>query len=1112
MTQGRVAPEEIQEKACSYLNLMDFKYRRLLKGVSLVAELGIDHEEAKKLVRYTAVATSSMGIARKREFIIDYWPATWVVGVAGLAVQGYQQGGFWPALHEALDGYYQSDIILPPIKDAYLRSLERLELPVTRDPGHQLYMSNVVLHSGIPNYCLADWFRMLSMAAHQVGDDVESVIPWCRQRIDSASLYFVDRPIRLMLEHGDEFAFDLADRSLAAISLALDGDAVDLDNPSYFTSVALPKRFTDSLVRWMRRDRVKATNSGRRRKRRMVPQTELDLTTGDVIVTLPPVPDADDSFWWSVRLDDQTPFRVHPDILWDGGMAGVDASGARVNVPARMIHVQGSTVDGNSLRLVDPDRPVLAFDTSGRRLSPFTPLPSGRVWLVLPATVRASATCGGEPLPLVAEADPPLGWAHWETVCVDLEGSPSLEFHENPRFVWHISSQRTASIECSDPVGEVKIEGYAVHAERPSVTLPAEGVQTQWRIDVYDAVGGRLVLSDNLIIAQDTRVDPWSASDQPVRGLYTLVVRGPLGRGTKRTIAVLEGLEYRVHPSIRMIRLKGLQTAEVELVDTWSGGTVHVEFDGRTAHKAAQFGGLSVQVQPAALAVADDGPDKLPSWTHQPVRIPVEDLHERALMVRSLDGTELRPWVTCQGVPRQQLTPTSRRGNVQTYSLQTIVDTVEIYGQAHIELREPNDPDASSVPLAFVAPRALTTGVALEGGEQPQIRLMDYRPADVECFVWATAAPWLEPHRSEPTREGIVSLPPGWDHLGDLYVRCRLVDEWDPEPPPRWPTHRDFRAHAAAAGLPDDLRSRFMLRGEGQPPDLPPSEAWKVLRFLEMTKHAVPLAVDRWLTDSLHVDSVESLRVLGDLTADPATSVGLLARADLSATPVVGPSLDEADAVKLVNQNGLIGALLACRDATGTLAPDLRIALDEALGEPIGEILSGEADPAATGGAFSRNTNALAHMPPEQFEDMVTLMSLVPRALLDMDSRAQAALTLFSEESGCRRLSRDAHSLTSTVKRLLHEAYLERAEAALDSRRHPDDPKGWPALSAASLSYALASRYAAYGHEEFARVLTYFEQWRYLPEGIRPLHAIDLVLAEAYAAFDHAMPEGTDVG
>ena len=1110
MTEARVATVETRAHAREHLTFMDSWYRERLKGVSLVAELGVEHEEAKELARYAAVATSSMRMNRKGEYITEYWPAAWVVAVAGLAVEGYQHGGYWPALRDVMDGYIQSDLILPAIKDAYLKSLEVLDLPVTRDAGHQLYISNVVLHSGIPNYCLADWFRMLFMAAHQVGDEVESVIPWCRQRLDSSSLSFVDRPIRLMLEYGDEFAFDLADRSLSALSLALDGDSVDFDDPTYFASVALPKRFTDALVVEMRREGVKSSSAGKRRRRRAVPQIELETSSGDVLVALPPVPDADDSFSWLLKVDDQASFRVNPEMQWDRGMIGVDACAARITVPARTVRVEGTSLDGSALRLVDPGRPVLAFDPSGRRISPFTPLPASRVWFVLPSTTRAGATINGQTVPSVAEADPPLGWAGWETVCVDLSSAPSVEF-EDPRFVWHVSSQRTASVECQEAIEPVRMDGYSVHARRPLVNLPAEGVETHWRIDVNDAQTGETVLSRESVIQKDAVVDPWEGAQDSVTGLFTIVVRGPLGRGAKRTVAVLEGLEYQAQPEIRMIGLKGLQPAEVVLDAAGFGEKACVKLDQRTAHSSLRFCGQTLQVYPAALAVADAGPDRLPSWTHQPVRIPVEDLHERTLMVRSLDEAELRPWVTCQGVPRQQLLPASRRGTVQTFSLTTILDTVELYGQAHIELRDASDPDSTIIPLAVVAPRALAKGVAIVRGAPPAIHLTEYRPADVECFVWASAAPWLPPHQARPTREGLVLLPSGWECLGDLYVHCRLVDDWDPEPPPRWPTHRDLRAQAVAGlGSPDDGRSRFMLQQEGEPPKLLPSEAWKVLRFLETTKRPVSLDVDRWVTDTLHTDPVESLKVLASLTADPALTAGMIARVGLGSTFAEPQSVMEEASVKLVHQNGLVGAILTGREATGTQAQEIRIALEETLGQPIGLILSGEADPAATGGAFTRESELLEFMPDEQFEDIIKQLGLVPRALLDMDARTQAAISLYLARSGCRRLSRDAHSLTSTVRRLLHQKHFDRAESALDARRHPDNPTGWLALSAASMSYAFAERYAAYGHDEFARALSYFEQWKYLSEGIRPLHAIDLVVAEGYAAADHAGSEGTD--
>lgn len=1099
----RAATVQTRTKASKLLDLMDTKYRAKLKGVSLVAELDIAHEEARKLALYTGVATSTFAMNERGRHISDCWPAAWVVAVAGLAVEGYQHGGFWPTLHAAMEGFIPGDDVPAALKQAYLDSLEQLRLPVTRDPGHQLYISNVVLHSGIPTYCLTDWFRMLSMAAYQVGDDPEPVMVWCRQRLETASLHFVDRPIRLMLEHGDEFALDLADRSLSAISLALDSNPTDLEDPAHFASAALPQRFTTALVDWVRRERTPTRRSGSRRRRRAVPQTALDVATGDVLLVLPAVIGADNSFRWWIRLDDGNPYPVEPELLWDGDIVGVDACVRPISTPARVINIEGHYDLSASVRLIDPARPVMAFDSSGRRLSPFAPLPSGRVWLVAPGKTLRSAAHAGHSLEPVAIADPPLGWVDWETACVDLDGLASVEF-KDPSFTWHVSSQRSAEIVTDEPLDAVTLEGLPVHATRPFVNLPVdgEGAESAWLIEVVDLQTGSPVYSNEVVIGRDTSVDPWEKTEQPLSGLFSLVVRGPLGRGAKREVAVVEGLCYRSQPHIRMMRLEGLQKCTVTLSSPEFGESCTIELDERTAHMAVRLCHQTLRVYPAALAVADAGPDRLPSWSHAPAQIPVEDLHERVLMVRSLEGSDLHPWVTCRGVARQRLSPTSRRGAVQSFALDAVADTVATYGQARLELREPSDPDAAVVPLARVAPRELASGVQLVRDGTPTLQLLDYRPADVECFVWAEGAPWLPAYNARPSRSGDLALPAEWDRLGDLYVHCRLMDDWSPQPAPIWPSHRDFRVEGALLNLPGDARSRYILQPEGPPPPLSAEDAWKVLRFLEVTKSAVPTAVHGWLTGTLKSNVASALETLARLTADPSLTVGLLARADLLSA--AGGVMDLDECVRIVRENTVVGALLASTSAIAADGAEVLLALQDSAGEAVGEILRGELDPYARGGAFTPQEERLESFPSEQIEALVRELRLVPRALLDLDSRTQAGITLFSARDTCRRLQRDTEVLIGETRCLLTAHGYERTAAALDCRRHPRDASGWLSLSAASLASALTARFAAHGDADAARLHARFSQWCYLPDGIRPLHAIDVVLAEAYAVTELA--------
>jgi hypothetical protein len=275
-----------------------------------------------------------------------------------------------------------------------------------------------------------------------------------------------------------------------------------------------------------------------------------------------------------------------------------------------------------------------------------------------------------------------------------------------------------------------------------------------------------------------------------------------------------------------------------------------------------------------------------------------------------------------------------------------------------------------------------------------------------------------------------------------------------------------------------------------------------VLRFLETTRVTLRTKAYRWVIQILAQAPIESLLTLSELTDDPALTVGLMARAGLCTTDTRAIEVSEQELVRLVRRNWLIGGLFACHKARREDGAELLLTLIERVGTPMGEVLSGETDTAAAGGAFNRQTERLDILDETQLEVLVSQLELVPRAPVDLDSRSHAALGAFRGRRRAARLVRDAEPLASGVERALKADGLLRPAGALAARQHPDRPEGWLSLSGASFALALASRFAARDHPDLRIIAHHYESWQYLPEPLRPLHAIDLVLAEAYASSD----------
>ena len=87
------------------------------------------------------------------------WPACLAASMAGIAAGTYQGGTYWPALWETtgFQGTAQDQGIWG---QAFNRAVDRLGMATFPDlPLH--FLGPILMHAGMPNYCLRDYFRLL---------------------------------------------------------------------------------------------------------------------------------------------------------------------------------------------------------------------------------------------------------------------------------------------------------------------------------------------------------------------------------------------------------------------------------------------------------------------------------------------------------------------------------------------------------------------------------------------------------------------------------------------------------------------------------------------------------------------------------------------------------------------------------------------------------------------------------------------------------------------------------------------------------------------------------------------------------------------------------------
>ncbi len=1101
------------------LDIREAEWRPRLESRSLVSEAVLP----QKHLDQAAVALGRLftrALDRGRAPNLSRWPACMAAVTAGVATARYSHGAFWPALWETAQ-------VPAPRQDyaawgrAFLDALHDLGLDAFPDE-HLPYVTPILMHAGIPTYCLRDVFALLlERSARTPGLDAPAFHHWAvsgRHRLNS-----LDVPARRFIAQGGDYALEVVDRCLDLLDRLRDDPDTDC------RSVGLPARFLaparEALEQAAARGVAPARRAGGpRRQQPARPRLRLDPHAHGVHVVLPVIGDSDDQIVrWHITTDHGT-HQVRGHGRWAAATGAASPTLFPLPEPSRTVRVTlGDTGFTELLPLVDPEDPLLVFTDDGDLLAPRLALPPGRLWLLHPADRALLRPDGGtdEDVP----GDTPYGWEGWTLLRVTLRRGDRIGLEGCPERPVH--GRARPHLDQSAPVrGVTTAAGSPVHADLPVVVLPeAEGEAVDWRIDVLHADTGKLLAGTTGRSGQ--RVSPLEGLPRPVLGSFLLTVRGPLGRGLRRHLTVAEGLAVRYDPAFRALAPAGLEPADAVLSGP-DGMDVEPEAQRLgfgEAVLAAQLrtaaAELAVAVRPPHLAVLCTG-DPSPQWRPQPLRLATETVTEIGdLLLRLPEGEEggelPGPLTVLSGEePVQRVEPAAYRGGATVrYPIAQIGDTAAVH--RHLRIVAPYR--GRVLPVAVVSPRRLATGAHQEDGA---VVLADFPGLPgVDAALYPHRAPWRTPRVVPVSEDGRVELPEDLRDGGPLEVLLAVDDPWSAAEWPDWPDRRDAnRLTCPAPGVPasddpdEELLSR-VLAGEADAARLRVTDetAARLWRVVGLADRLTAVGVDPAAVDAcarvLGEHPVTALLAHGSAGLAPADSVRALIASGLAAAPQHDRvTVDEA--VRLWQRLPAAAAL-----ATSNLLPriptdparqppehaELLEELEHSCGTAAAELLAGRDDPHARVGRFGASAEHLARMPEAQFRAVWRAARVMPRALLDADSRSQAVLDLFKVRNstalhGVRSQAATVLKLTAAVCDRLPDAYRTAARALIDSRR-PDRPGSWRDLPALSVALAAAARLAARNVDDCRRLVDrYQREWAELAAAAPDLAAVDLVLAE----------------
>ena len=1102
-------PSSSGPRQVTRLELLDIReraWRPMLRGVSLVAEAEIP--EAHRMQAASALGvlygkghySPGAGLA-----FLTKWPACLVAAMSGVAVTGYAQGTYWPALWKTA-GYTGNATDQQVWGEAFAVSAARLGLPAFAHSSYR-YIGPVLMHAGIPAYCLGDFFRLLAERRRQdPALDADGFMAWATASGRQLRLSQLDKPAQRFLTSGGEYAHDVVDRTLDLLERLAEPDP-DLDGiglPTYMIQAARDEVARGGLN--LTATRRTAQRAGTRGARQARPRIALDPYGAGVQVLLPAVGDMPDgTAQWRVTADGVTG-TVQSRAMWVGAAEAAPETSYPLSRPVRtvLVSLAGREDLAAELRVVEQSDPVLFFAQDGRRLPGTVSLPRAQVWIMHPADRELEFTGQAGP---VTESEVPFGWDGWRLVRVSLQDVGAVGLRGGQAH--QVEFQARPQLLHGEPVpGVVTPYGSPVYPLPPALLVPSiVDAQISWHVEVR-RVGDEASLVSRSVNSVG-EIDIWQAVPRPVLGAFEVTVRGPLGRGLRRTIVVAEGLSVSYRPQARLLTGAGLATGKASLTAAegaavtpaslhFGPGERSQPIEYRTDTETEPF---LVTPPHAALLCPGAG---ITTWTTALLRLVTEDFGNAGrLLVRhpgAGQSVQLALEVYVRG-ERVQSIPASgqRSAGLAGFELGRAADTVAAHGQAQLVLNA----DGVPMPVGYVRPRTLASGAELK---DETLVLQDAAAVEgLVAGVYLGYAPWRPPVELSVDSGGTAELPRSLVNAGPLRVLVRVDDPWTVSNWPAWPDSGAYSCSApgvpSAAEPDEEALSRFVA-GVGELPAV--TALGRLWRLVELAPDLVRLGARADLaercTDELLRQPRAALLALVDQDLSNGDVVHGLILTGLAAAPPDPAPWTPAELTALERLWAAFPAAAAIAAGPSLASADFADLAASHCGESLGELLAGRPDPGAGVGRFGPEAERMQRFSSDQVEALWQAAAVVPQALLDTDTRLAAARRLFDarNEMPVRAAATVVKTVTRAAEFLIAESHCPETGRAIAARRPAEGKGGWLALPAMSIAMALTARLAARGDAQCAALEEMYRgKWANLTMHAPDLVSIDLVRAEA---------------
>lgn len=1092
--------EELKE-----LREREVRWRQRLVGTSLVMESGVDQDEATQSFRWLGKRYGMCNTRDERRELLSTFRATFLIGLTAVGGRDYDEGTFWPFVSAALAvDLSQSDIDL--ISTRYKEVLSHYGLRRFATP--MANVGEVLMHAGVPVGSIQGFLRLLvKQDLRGSGTSGAMFAAWAKsQNKQSAAMLGLDAPTWRFLREGGEVAEDFVDRCLSAFDAATSGNLAQ--------EAGLSRHVLDEVRRLVEtRALVNQPRRGARAREVLyVPILNWDAASHGVAIVLPALEVVvDETVRWTLTSEGRSASYV-AEPPWPGIPASTIIH--PLPRPTKAVSVRARPGEHEwDITVVDPDDPMLIFDvTSGSAIPARNSLPRDRVIVGAPRmddlTIEDLLEFDGE-WSIVSAHQSPFGWESWAFATVDLSNVRKVRRGEDRwRFVSTSARPQLTHPDTLD--GATMADESVVYGGVPSVVLPAASESSSqslpWVISLSEEATGRTLWTCEIRPTRDQQdIVLWPDRPSSLLGTYVVAVRGALGRGITRRVAIAEGWRAKHQPSFRYLNAggDGLEAATVVLSKT--GGSEHLVSLNRgtsttLAILADENGRLETTLRVPHMTIAVTRGGTLPVVTLLPQSIDIESLEYTQLRVTAPAGLRATLGLVASGVVEQTIDGgISNQRAFASFNIGQFADTARTLRSGVLQLRVGD----RSLPVGTLRPRKLADEVTFDTLDLA-LHISPAAPEGLTAAIYPTYAPWEAPTIvAFSAGAAAARIPRELTEVGRATVMLRIDDPWSPSP---WPDAPDNTAPNVfplsmlplrrVAGSSEVGFSRWLSGLDETPNDASALPlAAKVLSLLGKfeTVHTYKALRSQLSAlfgsyPALFIDSAMQAPLSPSALMRLVIDSGLAATASEIPPPVPG-------SWTLNSFLGLIGDYEGVQERSD---PQFISNLENFAGIDALTLLESGVDPHAKIGRFDDNARIMSQFPPDRLEQLWAAASPIPGRLLQLDSRTIAARQLFDARNSrsLRILCGSSRLVLEATKAAIFEVLGPDGLAPVDVRIGSD---GWRNLPALSMSLAIVARLAARDlgntRDAYVAVRDHYAQ---LAEAAPAFVEQDLVIAELW--------------